>query len=116
MTGIPDNFDEMRRKNISQQTILSPGDKYKEIDGFMKSLVASKEIDTLAQIGISLNSRMNKVAAKQISNPTLALGGKFTVEKGKEAFFNLFGQPIYQFKHRLDVCLLHTKYGDVKPL
>ena len=47
MTGIPDNFDEMRRKSISQQTILSPGDKYKEIDGFMTDLAKSKELDNL---------------------------------------------------------------------
>jgi len=48
MTGIPDNFDEMRRKSISQQTILSPIDKYKEIEGFMTDLVKSKELDNLA--------------------------------------------------------------------
>lgn len=38
MTGIPDDFDEHRRKNISQATILPPSDKYREIEGFMKEL------------------------------------------------------------------------------
>ena len=31
MTGIPDNFDEMRRKKISEQTIKAPSEKLKEI-------------------------------------------------------------------------------------
>jgi len=27
MTGIPEDFDEMRRKKISESTIKNPGDK-----------------------------------------------------------------------------------------
>jgi len=54
MTGIPDNFDENRRKSISQQTILSPSDKFREIEGFMTDLKKSKEIENLSEIGISL--------------------------------------------------------------
>lgn len=29
MTGIPDNFDESRRKSVSQNTILHPNDKFR---------------------------------------------------------------------------------------
>ena len=59
---------------------------------------------------------MNKVSAKQIANPPLQLGGSSYVEKNKESFFNLFGQPIYSGKHSVNACILHTKYADVSPL
>ena len=31
MTGIPDNFDEMRRKKVSEKTIKDPSEKLGEI-------------------------------------------------------------------------------------
>lgn len=31
MTGIPENFDEVRRKKISEQTIKPPQEKQREI-------------------------------------------------------------------------------------
>ena len=87
MTGIPENFDENRRKQISQQTILAPQEKKVEIEDFMKELVAKNEVQNLEEIGIKLNKNLNKVTAKQISNPSLELGNKKYVEKGKEANF-----------------------------
>jgi len=59
---------------------------------------------------------MNRVSARQIANPPLQLGGTNFVEKNKESFFNLFGQPIYSGKHNVIVCILHTKYADVNAL
>ena len=47
MTGIPDNFDEMRRKKVSEQTILDPKSKKNEIDHFIKKMGEKREIDTL---------------------------------------------------------------------
>lgn len=38
MTGIPDDFDEMRRKKISEFTIRPPGEKHQEISGLMNKL------------------------------------------------------------------------------
>ena len=75
MTGIPDNFDEQRRKAISQKTILAPQDKYQEIKGFMKTLEDSKEIESLREKGIILSTKMNQSEAKIIPPPLLALGG-----------------------------------------
>lgn len=71
MTGIPDDFDENRRKSISQATILPPSEKYREIDGFIKQLESSNEIKTLGDMGIKLNNKMNKFQTKQIGNPSL---------------------------------------------
>jgi len=42
MTGIPDDFDEMRRKKISENTIKNPNEKIKEISGLMDKL---KKVD-----------------------------------------------------------------------
>lgn len=72
MTGIPDNFDEQRRKMVSQNTILPPSDKYKEINTFMDKLVEERK--DLEDMGIYLNKNLNKFQAKQISNPSLELG------------------------------------------
>lgn len=113
MTGIPDNFDEQRRKSVSQNTILNPSDKAKEIKSFMDQLVKKGEIQDLADMGINLNKDLNRFQAKQIENPTLELGNKQVVQKGKEAFFNLFDKPIFQAKHNICVVILHTKYADV---
>ena len=79
----------------------------------MKELKDKKEISTLSEIGISLNTKLNKVPARQISNPSLELGGKTFVDKNREANFQLFGQPIFQAKHDLTICIIHTKYADV---
>lgn len=38
MTGIPDDFDEIRRKKISESTIKPPAAKLEEISGLMKKL------------------------------------------------------------------------------
>lgn len=83
MTGIPDNFDEQRRKCISQQTILAPNDKSKEIQSFMTQLNDSGEINRLDELGIKLNRNLNKVPARQIPNPSLELGSKNFVEKNR---------------------------------
>lgn len=42
MTGIPEDFDEMRRKKISESTIKQPGDKMREIAGLMNRLKDSQ--------------------------------------------------------------------------
>lgn len=47
MTGIPENFDEMRRKKISEQTIKPPADKLKEIEGLMYKLKGTSDLKTL---------------------------------------------------------------------
>ncbi len=47
MTGIPDDFDENRRKSVSQATILPPSDKFREIEGFIKELQKANEIQNL---------------------------------------------------------------------
>ncbi len=47
MTGIPDDFDERKRKSISERTIKNPGDKKREIEGLMKELGSKKKFEYL---------------------------------------------------------------------
>jgi hypothetical protein len=42
MTGIPDDFDEFRRKKISEATIKSPYEKCKEIGELINKLKNAK--------------------------------------------------------------------------
>ena len=56
---------------------------------------------------------MTRVQASQIPNPKLELGGGQSIEKNKESFFQLFGQPLYSSKHGLNLTILHTKPADV---
>lgn len=48
------------------------------------SLLQSKgEIEQLAEVGIKLSTHLNRMEAKVIPSPTLALGENKTVERGK---------------------------------
>jgi hypothetical protein len=40
-----------------------------EIEDFMKTLSDKKEIERLAEIGVTLSSRLNKMQAKKINAP-----------------------------------------------
>jgi cell fate regulator YaaT (PSP1 superfamily) len=44
LTGIPDDFDEMRRKKVSEATILNPPEKLSGIDSLMSKLKNSHEL------------------------------------------------------------------------
>ena len=79
----------------------------------MKELKDNKEVQNLAELGINLQTRLNKVPARQINNPSLELGDRKYVDKNREANFQLFGQPIFSAKHELTICIVHSKYADV---
>lgn len=74
MTGIPDSFDEFKRKKISESTIKSPAEKKKEIDTLIKDVSTDNHLKSLKQLGIDLSFQMEKIKAKSIQNPTLQLG------------------------------------------
>lgn len=116
MTGIPDEFDEMRRKKVSEATILNPPEKYNAIDGLMGKLKSSHELDELRSLGIDLSKSMTEFEAKVIPVPRLLLGAKNSVEEGKEAFFNLFNKPIYSPKHEVYLGMIFFRGTDVKAM
>lgn len=47
MTGIPDDFDEYRRKKISQATIKSAEERKREIGGLMNEIKNTSELNSL---------------------------------------------------------------------
>lgn len=47
MTGIPDNFDEFKRKKISQATIKEPRDKKMEIEKFISETEKVNDLNSL---------------------------------------------------------------------
>ena len=71
MTGIPEDFDEFRRKKVSEITIKPPHDKKREIGELMNKLKDCREINDLEGIGIKLNREMERINAKHMQAPTL---------------------------------------------
>ena len=64
MTGLPDNFDEFRRKKISESTIRPPGEKKNEIESLIKMVSKEEEFSVMKNLGIKLNYEMEVVKAK----------------------------------------------------
>ncbi|CAM6000660.1 unnamed protein product [Sphagnum balticum] len=52
MTGIPENFDEYRRKSISEKTIKDPSEKQREILKLINDLKGNDEWNALNEMGI----------------------------------------------------------------
>jgi hypothetical protein len=70
----------------------------------------------LKSLGITINSEMEKMTAKVIPAPLLKLGNRDSVEKGKEAFFNLFNKPIFMSKHEVRCAIIYFKGTDISAL
>jgi aubergine len=114
MTGIPDDFDEMRRKKISEFTIRPPNEKHQEISGLMNKLKKVEELSSLEKMGIKVCQEMEEIKAKIIPAPTLELGGKDRIDPGKESCFNLFNKPIFASKHPINLGVLFQRGTDIR--
>ena len=74
MTGIPDDFDEFKRKKFSEHAILDSFTKQKEITNIVREIEKTQDFDRLEQIGIRLNKKLYGFKAKAIQTPRIALG------------------------------------------
>ena len=74
MTGIPDDFDEFKRKKISENTILDARTKKGEIMKIMDELKKTDDFEKLEQVGLKLSSRLYNFKCKSIPTPKIALG------------------------------------------
>ena len=83
MTGIPDDFDEFRRKKISEATIKSAEERRCEITELMNEIKNTNEIYSLNEMGIKIEKNMEKFNAKLIPAPRITLGSNQTIESGK---------------------------------
>lgn len=83
MTGIPDDFDEFKRKKISEQTIIDASTKKKEIMNVLKEIQKTDDFNKLAEVGLRLSDKLYSLKAKSIPTPILALGEDQKVQQGK---------------------------------
>lgn len=69
----------------------------------------------MEEVGLKLSKKLYSLKAKSIPTPKLALGEDQRVQEGKEAFFQLFGQPIYASKHKIKLAILYFR-ADLRDL
>lgn len=81
----------------------------KEIGYLMEQLGKVRELDELEGIGIRLSRQMENISARIINTPMLELGNKNSVDRGREAFFQLFNKPIFNAKHAIDLGVICSK-------
>ena len=81
----------------------------------MDEIKKAPDFEDLRKVGIDLSHRMHELNARMIPVPRLALGEDQKVPEGKEAFFNLFSQPIYASKHKLKLAILYFR-ADIRDL
>ena len=117
MTGIPDDFDEMRRKKVSEKTIKNPAEKLRDIEELMKGKL-SKESDLkeLSELGLDISRQLTTFKAKVAPMPKLQLGKNKSIQQGKEANFQLFAEPIFQSKHGVTCGIVCFRGVDLKQL
>jgi hypothetical protein len=116
MTGIPDNFDEFRRKKISENTIKSADEKHREILKLMRQLRDNPEFQSFKEIGIRINKSLETIKGRIIPMPRITLGENNAIEEGKEAFFNLYNKPIYASKHSIRCGIIYFAGQDTRCL
>jgi hypothetical protein len=79
MTGIPEDFDERRRKTISEKTIKDPSFKVREINGLIDLIKDQEKIENFKDLGLKIKFSLEKIEAKLIPSPTLELGNNNSV-------------------------------------
>ena len=57
---------------------------------------------------ININNKMND-SKQKIHNPPLGKDRHKTVAKGREANFQLYGEPIYDPKHKVKIIMLYDR-------
>lgn len=110
MTGLADDMDERKRREVSSYTIKPASDRKGKIESLINRM--NKEIKNLSpqtlsdRFGITIENQLHTVKAKQIPLPQLQLGDRTSVEEGKQSNFRLFNQPLYNTKVQMKVACL----------
>jgi hypothetical protein len=79
----------------------------------MDEIKDTAEMKAWRDLGIDINPTMEKINAQVIAAPIIALGRNKFVEDGKQAFFNLYSQPIYCGKHQVRLGIIYFNGVDV---
>ena len=110
MTGLADDMDDRKRREVSAYTIKPASDRKYKIEALVKRM--NKEIKNLSpqylsdKFGISIEEQLHQVKARQIPFPQLQLGDRNSIEEGKQANFRLFNQPLYNTKVQMKIACL----------
>lgn len=120
MSGLPEDFDERKRREVSEHTIVKPEQKLSDIEFLMKSLT---NLDSTfnpksikENLSIEINTSLTKIQAKILPNPILQLGRNEKVEENKIASFMLFNKPLYSSEVPLRLCIINPQDYDTTPL
>lgn len=121
MSGLPDNFDERKRREVSGFTIVKPAVKLREIEDFMKNLNSKLNSgfcpSTLQEnLGIDISPTLTKVTSKLLPAPVLQLGGRERVDSNKAAGFMLFNKPLFASQVPLRLLIVGPEDFDYQPL
>lgn len=120
MSGLPDNFDERKRREISETTITNPGSKLNDIESMFEGLGSiDNEFNPRGigeKLGIKLNSSPMPITAKQLKFPELMLGSREKIEENKAANFMLFNKPLFNRDITLKICIFLPTNFDFSPI
>lgn len=120
MTGLPDDFDERLRRNISEVTIKQPGDKLDRIESMMSRMTSELKELSLADLNkslkIEIEPELAKIEALHMIEPRLMLGPGNQIETGRAASFQLFNKPLYSSKEVVNMLLVSFSNFDPKNL
>ena len=120
LTGIPDNFEERLRRNVSDMTIRPPDEKLAKMKDLMLTLnrdlkeLSPKQVKDTLQIEIE--PEITKANAYLMREPKLLLGSGNTVEEGRAASFQLFNKPLFDCTQDIKVLMVYFDSYDSRSL
>jgi aubergine-like protein len=119
MSGLPDDFDERKRREVSDYTITNAQAKFHEIQNVFKNLNNNENEynpQTIGEkLGIKLSNTPQSITAKQIQYPELQLGDKQRVEENKTTNFMLFNKFLFSRDVTLKICIILPSDFDFGP-
>lgn len=121
MSGLPDNFDERKRRDISDRTIVEPVEKLRDIEKIFKQFDSlEQEVfspDLIEQkLNIQIERKPSKINAKQLNLPTLQLGGREKIDENKATSFMLFNKALYSPDVCLKVAVFYPNEFEFQPI
>lgn len=107
MSGLPEDFDERKRRDISQHTIVEPSEKLKRIEALLRSFNQDNENfspNSVSQsLGVTISSKTESIEAISLNPPVIQLGKGKSIESNKVSSFMLFDKDLYSNSVPLNV-------------
>jgi hypothetical protein len=83
MTGIPEDFDELKNKRITESAKLSAKDRKAEIDTFVRDMNEAEGDEVFRALGVEISSTSSKIEGWVMPAPKIMLGEGKAVHGGK---------------------------------